>query len=94
MNLYELLGLIAIAGGLGVSYSSTQSHPVMAWFALGVAACAGWATFIAMRCLTDRVRNPNPARLEAMLMGMYAAMFIAVLTATIVSAWLVRLIAA
>lgn len=78
MNLYDLMGPVAIAVGVGASYGASKATGV-SWLVLGVALVVGCAVLVAMRHITTAVR---PGALPVM----YVATPLAVVCATFASA--------
>ena len=83
MNLYEVMGLVAVGGGLGASYGMAQQHNFVFWASLVVGAVVGVGVFIGSLRLT--VKAPERA-----LPIYYLVTFIGVVAATIASSWAVR----
>lgn len=83
MNLYDLMGPMAVSAGLGVSYGVERSHGAAFWASILVGAVVGFATFLTLR----RVALNAP---EGTLPALYIATPVCVLAATILGAWVVR----
>ena len=84
MTLYELLGLIAVGGGLGFSVGIAGPNGTVSWFSLAAGALIGIAAFLMFRRVTQRVDT------ERSLALMYGATFVGTFAATTVGAWLIR----
>ena len=82
VNLYDVMGPVAIAGGVSASYGASKPAGV-SWVALGAAFFIGVAVFISLRRAT--IAAP-----PSILPAMYVATPLAVLGATIISAWSLR----
>ncbi len=87
MNLYDIMGPVAVAGGAGVSYGSSSTHGLACWSSLVLGVTAGCATFLALRRITGRTQS------ERLLGVLYPVTFVGTLAATVVVAWLARLVA-
>jgi hypothetical protein len=83
MNLYDLMGPMAVSAGIGVSYGAEPSRGPIVWASLLLGAAAGFGTFLAFRRVTSRAP-------ERMLGVFYVGTPICVLAATIAVAWAVR----
>jgi hypothetical protein len=83
MNLYDLMGPMAVGAGIGASYAAERSHGPVFWASILVGPAVGLGTFLTLRRLTLRVR-------ERTLPLFYIGTPICVVTATIVAAWAVR----
>jgi len=84
MNLYDLLGVIAVGGGLGFSAGLSGPNPNVPWSSLVAGALIGTAAFLLFRRVTARVDS------ERSLALMYGVTFVGTFAATAVGAWLVR----
>ena len=80
MNLYDLMGPVAIGAGVGASYGTAQSHGTAFWVTLLVGAAAGVGAFIALRRLT--LKAP-----EQSLASYYVATPVCVFLVTTIAAW-------
>lgn len=83
MNLYDLMGPMAVSAGVGVSYGAEPSHGPMFWASLLFGAAAGLGAFVMLRRSTMRVS-------ERTLVVSYIGTPICVLGATILVAWILR----
>lgn len=83
MNLYDLMGPMAVSAGVGVSSGAEPSHGPMFWASLLFGAAAGFGTFVMLRRATMRAS-------EQMLVVSYIGTPICVLSATILAIWILR----
>ncbi len=91
MNLYDLMGPMAVAGGIGAFCGVEQSHDPAFWASTGVGAVVGFGTFLVLRKATSRVIQGAKAPVsERLLLMSYIGTPICVLVATFVGAWVVR----
>ena len=88
MTLYELLGLIAVGGGVGFSYGFSRPTGNVAWFSLAAGVPIGISVFFMFRRITARFET------ERSLAVMYAVTFVGTFAATVVGVWLIRAIPA
>ena len=83
MNLYDLMGPMAVSAGAGVLYGLEHSHGAAFWASLLGGGVVGWAAFLRLRRVALRKR-------ERSLTAIFIATPVCVLTATIVGAWMIR----
>ena len=83
MNLYDLMGPMAVSAGIGLSYSTETAHGATFWASVVVGAAVGLGTFLTFRRLTLRAR-------ERTLAVFYVGTPICVLAATVIAAWAIR----
>jgi hypothetical protein len=81
--MYDLMGPVTVGAGLGASYAAAKPGGV-SWLALFVALCAGVLAFVVMRRFVVALRP------ERALLAWYIVTPVAVLLATMVTAWGVR----
>jgi hypothetical protein len=82
MNLFDIMGLVAIGVGLGASYGVTKEEGV-SWVALAIACLMGAAAFLILRRITLEVS-------QRALIFMYVGTPLLVLLTTVLSVWWVR----
>ena len=87
MNLYDLMGAVAVRAGAGFSYGIAPSHGLTWWGSLVPGVFGGAVTFLGMRRLTLRARS----RSEGVLAFLYVLSFVAVFAATVGVSWAGRL---
>jgi len=86
MNLYEVLGLVAIGAGLGgsIGYAgSTEHSPLRVTVAVAVGVIAGVIAFLRIRRTVIHLKQPT----ERTLAILYVLTFFGVLLATWVAAF-------
>jgi hypothetical protein len=83
MNLYDVMGPVAVGAGVGFSYGLAIPQGGN-WLSLLVGAVAGASAFAAFRKITAQFTSERALRV------MYVVTFIGTFTATAVGAWLVR----
>ena len=85
MNLFDLMGPVAIGAGVGASYGITPVHGIAFWLSLLLGVGAGFGTFVVLR---RRVMDAPERKLAAY----YIATPICVLLVTMAVAWGTRTI--
>lgn len=85
LNLYDIMGPVAIGFGIGASYGATQSHGTAVWISLLIGGAAGIGSFLALRRFMLKTSDRK-------LAAFYVATPVCVSTTTIITAWAVRTI--
>jgi hypothetical protein len=86
MNLYDIMGPVAVAVGVGASFGAGGEHGLAFWTAVVIGALAGCIVFVVLR----RAMVQMPASAERRLPVYYIATPVAVLAATMGMAWIAR----
>ena len=86
MNLYDIMGPVAVAVGVGSSFGAVEERGPAFWIAVVAGALAGCMVFVVLRRAMLRVTTSVERRLAVY----YIATPVAVLAATISMAWMVR----
>jgi hypothetical protein len=86
MNLYDLIGPVAIGVGVGASYGAAHTHGIEFWLSVLLGVGAGFGTFLALR------RRLLPDTSERKLAAYYVATPICVVMVTMAVSWGARAI--
>jgi hypothetical protein len=86
MNLYDLIGPVAIGVGVGASYGAAPEHGIEFWFSILLGVGAGFGAFVALR------RRLMPDTSERKLAAYYVATPACVLVVTMAVSWGARTI--
>lgn len=86
MNVYDVIGPVAIGVGVGAQYGAAHAHGVEFWLSVLLGVGAGFYTFLALR------RRLTPDASDRKLAAYYVATSVCVLMITMAVSWGVRAI--
>ena len=85
MNLYDLMGPVAVSAGAAMSYGVESAHGHVVWLSILVGAVVGCGAFLGLRRICMKAR-------DGLLPAIYIATPVCVLAATVFGSWVVRVI--